>query len=71
MVYLLPELIKNAAIRFPDHVAFRYEKESLTFEELVNRSNSLAFVLSELGVNRGDRVGIFLDPSLETPISVS
>jgi amino acid adenylation domain-containing protein len=70
MIYLLPQIIKNVANRFPDHVAFRYENESLTFEELVKRSNGLAFMLRELGVKRGDRVGIFLDPSLETAISV-
>jgi acyl-CoA synthetase (AMP-forming)/AMP-acid ligase II len=70
MIYLLPQIIKNVANRFPDHVAFRYENESLTFEELVKRSNGLAFMLRELGVKRSDRVGIFLDPSLETAISV-
>ena len=42
----------------------------MTFEELVKRSNQLAFTLSELGVKRCDRVGVFLDPSLETAISV-
>lgn len=70
MIYSLPQIIKNAANRFPDNAAFRYVNESLTFEELLKRSNGLAFMLSELGVKRGDRVGIFLDPSLETPISV-
>jgi L-proline---[L-prolyl-carrier protein] ligase len=42
----------------------------LTFEELVKRSDQLAFMLSELGVTRGDRVGVFLDASLETPTAV-
>jgi acyl-CoA synthetase (AMP-forming)/AMP-acid ligase II len=70
MVYLLPEIIKNSAYRFPDNVAFRYENESLTYLELVKRSDQLAFKLGELGVKRGDRVGIFLDACLETAISV-
>lgn len=70
MTYLLPDIIKNSANQFPDNVAFRYEKESLTFSALVKRSNQLAFRLSERGVKRGDRIGIFLDASLETAISV-
>jgi amino acid adenylation domain-containing protein len=70
MIYLLPEIIKNSAYRFPDNVAFRYEDQSLTYSALVKRSDQLAFKLSELGVKRGDRVGIFLDSSLETAISV-
>lgn len=70
MIYLLPDIIKNSANRFPDNVAFWYENESLTFEGLVKRSNQLAFVLNQLGVKRGDRVGIFLEPSLETAIAV-
>ena len=70
MIYLLPDIIKNSANQFPDNVAFRYQNESLTFEGLLKRSNQLAFKLNELGVKRGDRVGIFLDSSLETAISV-
>ncbi|RYG44624.1 MAG: amino acid adenylation domain-containing protein [Chitinophagaceae bacterium] len=69
-IYLLPDIIKSSADRFPDHVAFRYESKSMTFEELLKRSNQLAFTLSELGVKRGDRVGVFLDPSLDSPVAV-
>ncbi|MHA4844094.1 amino acid adenylation domain-containing protein [Flavitalea antarctica] len=70
MIYLLPELIKNSANHFPDNIAFRYENDSLTYSTLLKRSNQLAFMLSELGIKRGDRVGIFLDLSLESPIAV-
>ena len=70
MIYLLPELIKNSANHFPDNIAFRYENDSLTYSALLKRSNQLAFMLSELGIKRGDRVGIFLDLSLESPIAV-
>ena len=69
-MYLLPDLIKNSAYRFPDNVAFRHENYSVSFEELVKRSNQLATVLTELGVKRGDRVGIFMESSLESAISV-
>lgn len=69
-MYLLPGLIKNSANRFPGNIAFRYGNDSLTYDQLVKRSNQLAFMLTELGVKRGDRVGVFLDASLETPIAV-
>jgi amino acid adenylation domain-containing protein len=69
-MYLLPDIIKNSAYRFPNNVAFRYEDNSISFEELVKRSNQLASVLAELGVKRGDRVGIFMESCLESAISV-
>ena len=62
MTYLLPDTIKNSANRFPEKVGFRYQNESLTFEELVKQSNNLAFTLVELCVKRGDSVGVFLYP---------
>ena len=44
--------------------------KSLTYKELVRGANNLACVLHDQGVKRGDRVGIYLHKSLETPVAV-
>ena len=58
MRYLLPHLIDDAAERSPERPAVRCRDEQLDYGELAARANALAHVLTELGVRRGDRVGI-------------
>ena len=70
MLYVLPQAVDNAASRFPDKDAIRCFGKSLTYGELALRSGSLARVLKEHGVRRGDRVGIFMNKSFEAVISL-
>ena len=70
MIYLLSQILDRSAERFPDQDAFRYEGKSLTYAQLWYRANGLAGWLREQGVQRGDRVGIYLSKSLETAIAV-
>jgi amino acid adenylation domain-containing protein len=68
--YLLPQLLDEAAERFPEREALRFSGESLTYEELSRRSASLARVLIERGVKRGDRVGFYMEKSLEAVVAI-
>ncbi|WP_460862693.1 non-ribosomal peptide synthetase, partial [Rheinheimera gaetbuli] len=59
----------------PDAVAAMFEdtglaKSQLTYIELNRKANQLAGYLIEMGVEPGDRVGIYLAPSLEMLIGV-
>ncbi len=70
MTYLLQHLLSESASRFPDHEAVRFEGQSLTYKELESLTNRVARQLAELGVQRGDRVGIYVHKSLGSIISV-
>lgn len=70
MIYLLSQTIDRSAEKFPDREAMRFNKTSLTYSELVRRASNLALVLMEQGVKKHDRVGIFLNKSLETPVAI-
>ena len=70
MIYLIPHAIDHSAERFPEQEAFRFEGKSLTYAELVNQSNSLAHFLRTRGVQRGERVGIYLNKSLESAVAI-
>ena len=70
MIYLLPHTISNSATRFPHREAFRFGDKSLTFKEIAEQMNQLAALLHELGVQQGDRVGIYLNRSLETAVAI-
>jgi len=70
MTYLLSQLLDEAAARSPHKEAFRCEGESLTYRELLLRANGLAQWLVTHGVERGDRIGIYLSKSLESAIAI-
>ncbi len=70
MTYLLPHTILNAATRFPNREAFRCGGKSLTFNEIAIKVNQLAALLHEIGIQKGDRIGIYLNRSIETAIAI-
>ena len=70
MLYLLSHILDRSAEQFPDYDAFRCDGKSITYAELAQRANGLAHWLIDHGIQRGDRVGIYLNKSLETAIAV-
>lgn len=56
--------------RWPDRVAIVAGDRELTFRELDEASNRLARGLVAAGVETGDRVAIYLDNRLETPVAI-
>jgi acyl-CoA synthetase (AMP-forming)/AMP-acid ligase II len=58
---LLHQLLLNAAERTPDKLAFRWvdRQKTLTYAEAVAGMDRMAGALHELGIRKGDRVGVF------------
>jgi long-chain acyl-CoA synthetase len=54
----LRDMINQNARRYPNKIAFKHEGESYTYGQVNRRVNSLINGLSDLGVSKGDRVGI-------------
>jgi long-chain acyl-CoA synthetase len=54
----LRDMIEDNARRYPDKTAFIFEDRRHTFKEVNDRINSLVNALADLGIGRGDRVGI-------------
>ena len=54
----------------PQAIAIEFQQQSLTYDELDARSNKLANYLKKCGVGPEMLVGIFLDRSIETVISI-
>lgn len=70
MAYLLHQLLTESATRLPDKEAVRFSGKSLSYSQLDRVTNQLARKLCELGVRRGDRVGIFVHKSLASVVAV-
>ena len=68
--YLVQNFLEESARRLPNKVALICEKERLTYLEIEEKANRVAWVLRQLGVQRGDRVAIFLENSAESVIAM-
>jgi acyl-CoA ligase (AMP-forming) (exosortase A-associated) len=66
---LLHELITTAARRSPDTIALSWGQASSTYAALANAVLRCAGGLVRLGLERSDRVGIYLEKRLETVVT--
>ena len=66
----IDSLFEEQAARTPEEVAVIAGNRSFTFSELNKRANQLARHLHSLGVDRGARVGIYLEHSPETIVGI-
>jgi len=56
----IPDYLRRAATHHPDHPATVFLGARLTYRQLLQKVERLASVLQQLGVQKGDRVGIVL-----------
>ena len=59
------EIIKVNATKYPNKLALKDIKRQLTFEELNERTNRLANGLLKSGLNKGDKVAVLSNNSIE------
>jgi amino acid adenylation domain-containing protein len=70
MVSTLHDLLRRAARAGGDRLAVVDGARSLTYAELDRRSDQLARLLIRLGVAPGDRVGLYLDRSVDSVVGL-
>ena len=67
--FLLHSFLAESAARSPDAIAVVCDGPRTTYREIDRRSNALAHALAARGVQRGDRVVILGDNTLDTAIA--
>jgi acyl-CoA ligase (AMP-forming) (exosortase A-associated) len=68
--YLTHHLLAASVERDPGKEALVHGARRMTYGEVYARVDALAAGLIELGVARGDRVGVYLDASIEQALSI-
>ena len=68
-VPLLNDFLRHSAARLPDKVGLVAGGQRVTYAELQDRAYRLANALVARGVERGDRVVVFADNTVETVVS--
>jgi acyl-CoA ligase (AMP-forming) (exosortase A-associated) len=67
---LLHEFLEASARKYPNKVALVQKEERWTYRAIDEKANQVAHLLRNQGIQRGDRVAIFLDNSVEAVISL-
>ncbi len=67
---LVHEFLQNSAVRFPDKVALVCDGERWTYAQLEERANRIAGGLVAQGVQRGDRVAVWMPNSAEAVVAI-
>lgn len=70
MSYLLQHLLISSARTHSDRIAIQQQEHTIAYRQLDEKSNQLAHTLIDAGIERGDRVGIYLDKSIEAVIAI-
>jgi long-chain acyl-CoA synthetase len=67
---LVNHFLECSARKYPDKAALVYRDKRLTYAEIDAMANRLAAEFAGCGVERGDRIAVFMDNSIEAIISV-
>ncbi len=67
---LVQDFLEHSAQRLPDKVCLVCDGQRLTYGQVDGMANRLAHALRARGVQRGDRVAIFLPNSVEAVVSI-
>ncbi|MEO1289555.1 MAG: amino acid adenylation domain-containing protein, partial [Chloroflexota bacterium] len=70
MLYLLHHTLNGATEQYPDKTALKFRDATLSYSELYAKSVQLAHMLDQQGIQRRDRIGIFLNKGFETVIAL-
>jgi acyl-CoA ligase (AMP-forming) (exosortase A-associated) len=70
MDFLTHHMLRASALRFPEKEALVHGNQRLTYTEVAQRVENLACGLREARLQRGDRIGVYLDPSVAQVLSI-
>jgi acyl-CoA ligase (AMP-forming) (exosortase A-associated) len=70
MDFLIHHMLRASAERSPEKEALVHGNQRLSYREVARRTSGLAKGLRHAGLSRGDRVGIYLEPSVAQVVSI-
>lgn len=70
MDFLIHHMLQSSAVGHPEKEAVVHGSRHLTYGQVADSSAAIACGLRSAGVQHGDRVGIYLDPSMEQVLAI-
>src|SRR5207249_5182645 len=69
MDFLVHHMLRTSAGRFPGKEALVHADRRLSYEDVAGQTGGLAHGLRSVGLRRGDRIGVYLEPSVAQVLS--
>jgi amino acid adenylation domain-containing protein len=69
MTFLLHHLLSESATQYPDREAITFKDRTITYAELERETNKAAHELLALGVEKGARVGVYMNRGIDAVIA--
>ncbi|NER20249.1 MAG: acyl-CoA ligase (AMP-forming), exosortase A system-associated [Symploca sp. SIO1C2] len=70
MDFLIHHLLRSSALNYPEKEALVHGEQRLSYAEVAKQTAGLAYGLRKIGLQRGDRIGIYLEPSVPQVLSI-
>jgi len=70
MDFLIWHLLRDSVRRTPDKEALVHGEQRLSYRDVARRTAGLATALRNFGVKRGDRIGIYLEASVQQVVAI-
>jgi acyl-CoA ligase (AMP-forming) (exosortase A-associated) len=70
MDFLIHHMLRTSASRYPEKEALVHGDRRLTYEQVAARVRAFASSLRSAGIGAGERIGIYLEPSVAQVISI-
>ena len=67
---LVNHFLEYSAFRYPKKIAIIEEERTVTYCELENMANKVAYTLIDQGVVKGDRVVVFMENKIESVVAI-
>lgn len=64
------DLFEEQVINTPNNIAVTFKDEMITYKELNEKANSLAKILINKGINRGDKIALRINKSIEMIVGI-
>ena len=70
MISSVLNMLENTLKSCPDKNVILEKNNSMTFSQLYKRSIATAHILKDLGIKKGDRIGICMSKSIDQVVSI-
>lgn len=70
MQIITNDYLYQSSLRYPEKTAIKDKNGTITYSELESKANTFGLFLQKLGIQKGDRVAVYLDNSIEFIISI-
>jgi amino acid adenylation domain-containing protein len=64
------EMLRISTQKYPNNIAIKHRDKFIRYKEFKEKVNTVSVYLEQLDINKGDRVGIYIEKSIESMVAI-